>query len=66
MHATLQEKLDAIKAQLNLLSDTREFEDFLKEHTAELKTKENKNTIKTHIMGTMNVIIDYVNKMAIA
>lgn len=66
MRAASQGQVDKIDAQLDLLPDPAEFEDFVNEHNAELKSKGNTNTIKTHIIGPMNSIIERVNKMAIA
>lgn len=50
MRATSPELVDAICAHLDLLPDPEEFEDFVNEYIAELKSNENTNKIKTHII----------------
>lgn len=52
MRADSQDQVDAIaiNACIELLHDTGKFKDFVNEHTAELKSKVNKNKIKTHII----------------
>lgn len=63
--ATSWEQVDAMNAHLDLLPDPGEFEDFVKEHKAEFKWKENKNTIKTYTMRPMNELINRVKKMEV-
>lgn len=66
MCTTSQDQVDAINAHLYLLSDPVEIEDLVNEHTAELKEKASKSTIKLHIISQMNELIERINKMAIA
>lgn len=54
----------ASNAHLDLLPNPGQFEDFFNKHTAELKEKANRTTIKHHIISTINALIKHINKMA--
>lgn len=61
MLATSNEQAATINAHLNLLPNCGEFKDFDSKHTAKLKSKTNTNTIKVHIIGPENALIERVN-----
>lgn len=61
IRASTQERVDEISAHLYLLPNLGEFEDFVTEYTAQLNSEANTNTIKTHIIGPMNALIDLKN-----
>lgn len=64
--STAQDQFGESNASLDLISAPCKFKDYFIDHTAELKEKANMNTIKTHITGPINALIEHVNKMAIA
>lgn len=66
MRTTFQEQIDAISVHLDLFPGPGGFEDFVNEHTYELKWKADTNTIKTHIIGPINALIGPINKIFIA
>lgn len=54
MQATAQGQVEVVNAHLDVLPGPRELEDILQEHETEMKSKENTDTIKQHIIGPMN------------